>query len=77
MYVLVLIYTPIRFRFLSGILVGGMFGAVAFAAGAGDLTGVCWQSMNAEIKHEKGEKGRAKGQEDVALGVECCCAVVT
>jgi hypothetical protein len=33
---------------------GGLFGAVnAFGAGAGDLTGVCWKSMNSEIKHEK------------------------
>lgn len=53
---LVLIYTPISVRFLSGILAGGMFGAVSFAAGAGDLTGICWQSMNSEIKHEKVSK---------------------
>ncbi|VAH72993.1 unnamed protein product [Triticum turgidum subsp. durum] len=33
---------------------GGMFGAVnAFGAGAGDLTGIGWQSMNSQIKHEK------------------------
>lgn len=33
---------------------GGMFGAVnAFGAGAGDLTGICWKSMNSQIKHEK------------------------
>jgi hypothetical protein len=31
-----------------------MFGAVnAFGAGAGDLTGIGWQSMNSQIKHEK------------------------
>uniref|UniRef100_A0ACD5VJS0 Uncharacterized protein n=1 Tax=Avena sativa TaxID=4498 RepID=A0ACD5VJS0_AVESA len=33
---------------------GGMFGAVnAFGAGAGDLTGICCQSMNSQIKNEK------------------------
>ncbi|CAM0879759.1 unnamed protein product [Alopecurus aequalis] len=33
---------------------GGMFGAVnAFGAGAGDLTGICWKSINSQIKHEQ------------------------
>ncbi|PNT70012.1 hypothetical protein BRADI_2g04280v3 [Brachypodium distachyon] len=33
---------------------GGMFGAVnAFGAAAGDLTGMCWPSINPQINHEK------------------------
>uniref|UniRef100_J3KWR7 DUF3730 domain-containing protein n=2 Tax=Oryza brachyantha TaxID=4533 RepID=J3KWR7_ORYBR len=33
---------------------GGMFGTVnAFGAGAGDLTDICWQPTNSQIKHEK------------------------
>uniref|UniRef100_A0A0E0JEK9 DUF3730 domain-containing protein n=1 Tax=Oryza punctata TaxID=4537 RepID=A0A0E0JEK9_ORYPU len=33
---------------------GGMLGTVnAFGAGSGDLTGICWQPTNSQIKHEK------------------------